>query len=285
MMRRSDLQPLPEDLILDDVWIPMQLALARQAGGVRRRGRGARRGLRRRPRVPAQGADPRRQLSAVRAHAGAARARSRIRSGSRPSPTRSCACSRPGCCSALAAISLGGVLGAGGAEGLVAGGAGGGPGRVLRGRGDRAAGRKARGRGPHLRRAQRRGDRRPVAPPDRPPARDLVGRPCGPRRPALTRPCSEGRPPARRTKMTSPGGDRRQIGPPEAHLEVRSVRAHGAVEAARETDDQPQHGVMGNGEERRRDDRPGQRGEQARSPRCGPGPPPGDRPDRGRCGS
>jgi biofilm PGA synthesis N-glycosyltransferase PgaC len=27
MMRRADLQPLPEDLILDDVWIPMQLAL------------------------------------------------------------------------------------------------------------------------------------------------------------------------------------------------------------------------------------------------------------------
>jgi cellulose synthase/poly-beta-1,6-N-acetylglucosamine synthase-like glycosyltransferase len=27
MMRRKDLQPLPEDLILDDVWIPMQLGL------------------------------------------------------------------------------------------------------------------------------------------------------------------------------------------------------------------------------------------------------------------
>jgi biofilm PGA synthesis N-glycosyltransferase PgaC len=28
MMRRADLRPLPEDLILDDVWIPMQLGLA-----------------------------------------------------------------------------------------------------------------------------------------------------------------------------------------------------------------------------------------------------------------
>jgi hypothetical protein len=28
MMRRADLRPLPEDLILDDVWIPMRLGLA-----------------------------------------------------------------------------------------------------------------------------------------------------------------------------------------------------------------------------------------------------------------
>jgi cellulose synthase/poly-beta-1,6-N-acetylglucosamine synthase-like glycosyltransferase len=30
MIRRADLEPLPEDLILDDVWIPMRLALAGQ---------------------------------------------------------------------------------------------------------------------------------------------------------------------------------------------------------------------------------------------------------------
>ena len=72
MVRRADLRRCPTDLILDDVWIPMRLALAGKRTVFVAEAAGPRQRLRGRARVRAQGAHAGRQLPAVRAAAGAA---------------------------------------------------------------------------------------------------------------------------------------------------------------------------------------------------------------------
>ena len=96
MMRRADFAPLPDDLILDDVWIPMRLALLgkRVAFVAEAEARDAAfeddREFKRKARTLAGNY----QLFALASCAS--EPTFAIRFGSRPSPTRSCALPRPG---------------------------------------------------------------------------------------------------------------------------------------------------------------------------------------------
>jgi hypothetical protein len=72
MIRRADHQPLPEDLILDDLWIPMQLLRAGKRTTFVAEAEAHDAAFENEREFKRKGTDAGGQLPAVRAHAGAA---------------------------------------------------------------------------------------------------------------------------------------------------------------------------------------------------------------------